>query len=406
MHTASRIDGRGTSCLRRARSLILHLGHVGWILAFLFATCSAQAAANDIVLGASMARSPIYEGRTRAIERGSRLYFDKINASGGINGRKIKFIVYDDQNDGKTMVENATTLVEKDKVSFLFEFYGSIATRIVLPLLEKADILLLAPLTGQTYRSQVVRNVFSVRPGYELEAEAMVDYLVNKRGIKKIGIFNTQDGPSETGSVGRAATYTAMRKHGLEFTGVESRGREDLNMQPVADALLKAGSEAIVLWAREAQVTEIMQAAHVRGFYPLYFGGTQLGTSGFIEQVAKISGKAPEIYLTQAVPTIEATDDRLVREFLDDAKAAKLKLEQQTSGELEGYFNAIFVTELFKRAGNDLSTKHVREVLEAMKDVDVVGIKVTFTPKIHTGVSSAYLTQLKSGKLHQISILK
>jgi branched-chain amino acid transport system substrate-binding protein len=327
------------------------------------------------------------------------LYFDKINEAGGVDGHPIKFIVYDNQNEGKNIVENAIRLFEKDKAVALFEFYGSIATKILVPILDKNDMLMLAPVSGQSYRNQVVRNIYSVRPGFEIESETMIDFLINTRGIKKIGIFNAKDGPSELGSVGRAASYLAMKKAGLEFAGLESRPRDDMNMASVVDAFIKADAKAILIWARDPQALELIKASHAKGFKPVFVASSTSGTNGFIESVSKLAQGQVEIYLTQTMPTFEATHLKLVRDFLAEAKAAKWPQSQLNSGELEGYFNAIFMTEVLRRAAQDYTTAHLREVLDKMNDVDIAGIKIGFSPSSHSGVKSAFLTQVKAGKL-------
>ena len=111
----------------------LRLGAFSAALALLAATSSGALAQKKYDTGASDTEIKIgnimpYSGPASAygvIGKTEEAYFKKINAAGGINGRKIKFISYDDAYSPPKTVEQARKLVESDEVLFIFNSLGT-----------------------------------------------------------------------------------------------------------------------------------------------------------------------------------------------------------------------------------------------------------------------------------------
>ncbi len=74
------------------------------------------------------------------IGKAEAAYFDMINARGGINGRKIRFISYDDSSDPRTAIEQTRKLVEQDKVLLMFGSFGTPGNFAVHPYLNENNI--------------------------------------------------------------------------------------------------------------------------------------------------------------------------------------------------------------------------------------------------------------------------
>src|ERR1700742_1075911 len=102
------------------------------------------------VLDASAADSEIRVGNVMpytgplagfgAIGKAEAAYFDMINARGGINGRKIRFISYDDSSDPRTALEQTRKLVEQQKVLLMFGSFGTPGNFAVRPYLNENEI--------------------------------------------------------------------------------------------------------------------------------------------------------------------------------------------------------------------------------------------------------------------------
>jgi branched-chain amino acid transport system substrate-binding protein len=109
---------------------------------------------------------------------GIKLYFDRVNKSGGINGRKIELVTYDDAYDPAKTAVNTAKLIDEDKVFALTGFVATGNLAAAMPLAEKAGVPMFAPLVGTTsFRTKVNRYLFHVRAGYDLELRKIISHL-------------------------------------------------------------------------------------------------------------------------------------------------------------------------------------------------------------------------------------
>jgi ABC-type branched-subunit amino acid transport system substrate-binding protein len=146
-----------------------------------------QAAENAIVIGQAIDLSGPNGSLGRDYVAGITTYFDTINTSGGVRGRRIKYIVRDDLGDPNTSTKATTELIQKDKVDFLLGGIGTNVTDAVLasPAFAQSDLILFAPLL--TSVKNYGARVLFWRPSPEQEMNYIFSYF-DKLGIKKIGI--------------------------------------------------------------------------------------------------------------------------------------------------------------------------------------------------------------------------
>src|SRR5579871_1729471 len=85
-----------------------------------------------------------------AIGRAEKAYFDKVNAEGGINGRKIKFISYDDSGSPPKTVEQARKLIESDEVLLIFSSLGTAQNSAIQKYMNQKKVPQLFVATGAT----------------------------------------------------------------------------------------------------------------------------------------------------------------------------------------------------------------------------------------------------------------
>ncbi len=97
------------------------------------------------------------------LNRGARLYFDKINAAGGINGQKIDLRLLDDGYEPARAKAN-TDIFLNDDVFALFGYVGTPTSLAALPAIKDSGIPFFSPFTGaMALRQTALRNVFHVR---------------------------------------------------------------------------------------------------------------------------------------------------------------------------------------------------------------------------------------------------
>ncbi len=129
------------------------------------------------------------EGKTEAA------YFDKINAEGGINGRKIKFISYDDAYSPPKTVEQARKLVESDEVLLIFNPLGTAPNSAIQKYMNEKKVPQLFVATGATKWNDPKQFPWTMgwQPNYQSEGRIYGKYILKERPTGKIGILYQND---------------------------------------------------------------------------------------------------------------------------------------------------------------------------------------------------------------------
>ena len=153
----------------------------------------AQKGSSEVVIGQSAG----YTGRTsssvKEFKEGAQACFDHVNKTGGVAGRTIFFTTLDDGYFPELTATNTKQLIEEDKVFALFGYYGDATVNAALPILTKAKVPLIGPLSGaESLRTPVHPYVFNVRAGFHAEVEKIVAQ-ATALGLSKIAIFYQDD---------------------------------------------------------------------------------------------------------------------------------------------------------------------------------------------------------------------
>ena len=152
-----------------------------------------------ILLGQSAAFSGPAAQLGIQMHAGAKVYFDRVNESGGIHGRKIEIITADDKYESKLAEENTKKLIETDEVFALFGYVGTPTSNAALPIFTKEKVPFFAPFTGaQSLREPFNRQIFNMRASYFDETEHLVSGLI-KNGMTKIAVFYQNDSYGQAG---------------------------------------------------------------------------------------------------------------------------------------------------------------------------------------------------------------
>ena len=184
---------------------------LGWVL------CSAALAepgvnANEIVLGQAAGFTGSVAGTVKELTAGAKAYFDRVNATGGVHGRKIVLESLDDGFDPKRTPDVVRQLIDEKQVFALFLSRGTPTNEAAYPLLEEAKVPLIGPSTGaMSMYDPPRRYLFPVRPSYHSETAKIVGQLVST-GINRIAVFHTDDSFGKDGLTG---TLNAMHPSAL-----------------------------------------------------------------------------------------------------------------------------------------------------------------------------------------------
>lgn len=316
-----------------------------------------------VTLGQSLAMTGPGATLAMPFAQGARLYFDRINAGGGVNGRKIELTTLDDAGSPETAAANTRKLLDQ-KVFSLFGYYGSPQVTAVNPLLKDTDILLFAPMAGaDELRGSLYPNVYSVRPGYSEEA-AVITKHAETLGMRKLAILHGKDAES------LAALDSAERTMG------------GLGANLVAKAALSGGSVDQVLAKKPESVLVISDAPgaagairdlRTKGFRGPIYGFSSTGESLLAEQ---LGAAGAGVVVVRVTPKSDNAKSVLVRELQADAGTAKLGKSNVYM--LEGYIAAWVYTEALRKAGKDPTRAKLRKALDTMQELNLGGFRVHF----------------------------
>jgi len=197
---------------------------------------------------------------------GIEAYFAMVNADGGVNGRRIEFIHYDDQFNGATGLTYAERLVEDDEI---FAFVGHFGTPIIgatETYLEGIGIprVYYATGVGTLYNAEATGNErasFPVQPLYPAEGQVMVARAVGDFNATKIGVIYSND---DSGTSMLQGIEIEAAVQGVELVTVEVE-YASADLSAAAITIVQADVDFIIIAANQASAATAIKALEVAG---------------------------------------------------------------------------------------------------------------------------------------------
>ncbi len=328
---------------------------------------------------------------------GAQLYFERINAAGGIHGAKIQFVSKD---DGYKVAETVRLTRELIKEANPIALVGLVGTGNVEALVKEgvladADIPVVGIRSGAlSLVSPVVPQLFHTRASYAAEVEKIVQQLATT-GIRRVAVLY-QDDPF--GLDGLAGAEKSVRQHNLQLVAKAAYEKNTTKVEAAVQAIAAASPQAVIMVSNTAASAEFVRLSRTAG------NDAQLLAISVTDgpQVVKRIGKeaAHGLGIVQVVPDPASRALTLARELQDDLKKYAPKGIELNHTLLEGYLAGRVLAEGLKRAGPSPTRKKLREALEAMRDYDAGGLFIRFSPTSHSGSEFLDITILnREGKV-------
>ncbi len=371
----------------------------GTALAILVAApASAQVqgvTADEIVLGAHTSLTgpvaPWGIGSTNAI----RMRYDEENAKGGINGRKIKYVVEDHGYQVPRAVQAGNKLLSSDKVFGMIGALGTPMNNAVLPKQLELKVLNFGPLTAARSMAEPFNTYkFAVLSSYYGQIRAGFKYFVEKKGVKAPCVMY-QD--------------TEFGQEILEGARDQAKA---MNVKIVAEAGHKPADTdftGAVTKLRDANCDLVLMGTIVRDTIIPYGTARKLGwnvaflgsTASYEHVVASAQGDVTAGYFSMAGQEVLYPDGNLspsAKAFFD---AYKARFGQDAAYPAQlGYGIADITVMAMKAAGKDLTPESMVKALEAIKGYTgpLGGPEVSFGPDRRQGASAVYLAVVEKGR--------
>lgn len=326
---------------------------------------------------------------------GAQAYFDRINAQGGVNGRRITLLSQDDGYEPDRTAAHTRDLVNNQQAFALLGYVGTPTSRAALPLALQAQVPYLFPLTGAEFlRTPAKPGVFNVRASYIEETEHLVERLTTDLQLRKIAILMQDDSFGESVKSGLNG---ALSKRGLSLHAEARVLRNSLQVTQAIHALQHAQPEAVFFVGTYKQLAAAVKEAKAQGFNARFLSVSFIGSERLIE----IAGLDAEgVYITQVVPSPHDSSIALVKAYQADLPSGDF-----SHVSLEGYISAAVFVQALKNAAEPLTRDSFLDALEHL-ETDLGGFKLSFTRNDHQGSSAVYLTRIENGRAQPVQHMR
>lgn len=316
--------------------------------------------------------------------QGAHLYIDAVNAKGGVNGQKIELISVDDKFDPKVTAEVARDLITKQKVLALFLNRGTPHAQALLPLLAEYKIPLVGPSTGAMVLHEPVNPwVFNVRATYQREAAKAIGHLATI-GITRIALLPTDDSFGADAAIGALKGFDAA---GLKPVLMEKFARNDPDLTTLANQAAEQKAQAVMIIASATNVVNFTKALRQAGSSAQIVTLSNNASAGFIKQLGELGHG---VIVSQVFPNERRIASPLIKEARDLAKAKGM--DGVSPAMMEGFAAAKVLVEGLRRAGANPTPASLRDALEGIRNFDMGGLMLSYSPTNHTGLDFADLS--------------
>ena len=361
-----------TLCLARRQMLVgcLGLACTGW--------AQAQGVTDtSVVLGQNLSLQGGKNAYGVAAAEGMKLYFDQVNAAGGVHGRKIVTRILDDDNKADKAEANARQLVA-DGAFILFGAIDGGSSTAVMKVANETKVPFFGPLAGPPgLRSPYQPLVFPVRAEHKDEFRALMTW-GKSTGLKTVGFLRAD---SAAGQAHLANVQRIAQELGLQVV-------QDIPFKgDISDAQIGEWVKSIGISKPDMFINHGSAALYQRLVAQAKGSGlktTFMAVNSGSSQIAKGLGPlAQGMVFAQVVPNPMARKVEIAREYQDAARKANPKAEF-SYGKLEGYMTAKALVMSLEATGRDLTRARWLQTMSNAR-FDLGGVTVRYDKGNHEG---------------------
>jgi len=373
----------------------LHLGAALVLLGSLGMWCAPLLAA-ELVVAQIAPLSGVLASTGKQMVLGGQIYFESVNAKGGVHGARIKHVVLDDAYKVDETVRLTREVLARGDVVALFGFAGTANVGKLLSdgVLDAGGIALVAPYTGgELLRSPFNPWIFHVRAGYADEAEHMVKQ-VTTLGMRRVAVMYQDDA---FGKAGLAGVEAALASRQLKLAVAAPYERNTDKVDEAVRLINASDAQAVIMISVNRSTAAFAKRYREAG------GGAQLYNISVVDpaELVKLAGlqNVHGLGISQVVPYPYSPNLAVVREY----QAALKKYAPQESvnyTSFEEFLGAKVLVEGLRRAGPNPTRAKVLKALESLERLDLGGSTVAYSASNRIGSRSVEVTVIGgSGRL-------
>jgi len=387
----------------------LRLGAFSAALALLAATASPSAAQKKYDIGATDTEIKIgnimpYSGPASAygvIGKTEEAYFRKINAEGGINGRKITFVSYDDAYSPPKTVEQARKLVESDEVLMIFNPLGTPPNSAIQKYMNQKKVPQLFVATGATKWNDPKEFPWTMgwQPNYQSESQIYAKYILKNHPNAKIAVLYQNDDYGKDylkgfkDGFGAKASSLIVMEESYEVS------------EPTIDShivkLRSTGADVFFNITTPKFAAQAIKKNMEIGWKPLHFLNNVSASIGSVIKPAGFENAQDIIssnYLKDPTDPQWKTDKGMIawNEFLDKYYPEANRADASV---MYAYTVAQGLVHVLKACGDDLTRENIMKQAASIRDLELdgllPGIKVNTSATDFAPISQLQLMKFK-----------
>lgn len=326
--------------------------------------------------------------------KAAQLYFDEINAKGGVNGRKIRYIVEDHGYQVPKAVQAVNKLVNRDKVFAMLLALGTPHNIASFKLLNAKKIPNVYPLSAaRQMLDEPIKYKFAGGASYYDSVRATVKYMKDNEGASKVCTMYI---PSDFGKEIQQAAVDESKALGLEYVGETTHKPDETDYVGSLTKLKGAGCNLVTVALSVRGVITAVATAKKIGWTDAKFVGS---SAAFHTAVAKVPGGVTDGFFASA-----GWQDLEARAS-DPTVAAWIKSYTEATGEkfpgtgaLLGRAAAEMFVRALEAAGKNPTTESFLKAMESLNYEDkIAGNTVKMSPTNHVAADAIYISQVQGG---------
>lgn len=358
---------------------------LGFILCLVAELCLAQPV---LRFGQTAALTGPLQALGEDMREGLLLAFEEANANGGVKGYQLELISLNDNYEPIQAIDNVHQLLNKYQVFGLIGTVGTPTANAILPIVSRLKVPLIGPFTGaEILRYPYQPYVINVRASYWQETEALINYVVDTLGLKKIAVLFQDD---SFGQAGLSGVERALEKRQLKPVARATYRRNTTAIKKAALQLRQVEPEAIVMIGAYLPCSEFVKLSKKLRVGSKFLTISFVGSEAFIDAVG-VDGQG--VIISQVLPSPKDPSHPIVAHYLKVKK--KYQPSQNASFvSLEAYLVGRLNIEIIKSISGELTRENYLKALKAQHSFEIEGVQLNFDATNNQGLNDIFLTEI------------
>jgi len=354
----------------------------------------------EVVIGSNSDLSGIFAAFGAPSVKAAQMYFDEVNAKGGVHGRQIKFVVEDHGYSMPKSVQTVNKLVNRDKIFAMFLQIGTPMNIASFKLLEPKGIPNVFPMTmARQLIEEPIALRFSPGASYYDQIKVGVNYLVETKGAKNLCAMYL---PNDFGKEIQAGAKDLAADLGLNYAGETTHKPDDADFVGSISKLKEAGCDVVAMALGVRQTITAFGTSKKLGWSDVSFISA---APGFHSVMAKVPGGVTEGLYASAVwadilPRMTNPVVGMWAKSYMEASGEKLP----STGAVLGRSGAESMVRALEAAGKDLTAESFRNGMESLNYKDeILDAQMDFSATDHSGADEVIVSVIENGNWKEVA---